>query len=77
MNLKQLWLRNNACFIEGRTIEVRGIMVHSTGANNPNLRRYLGPDDGHLGLNQNNNHWNNYHPEGMVMGPHPWVNNGS
>ena len=76
VNLKQLWLRNNACFIEGRTIEVRGIMVHSTGANNPNLRRYVGPNDGHLGLNQNNNHWNNYHPEGRVMGPHSWVNNG-
>ena len=76
VNLKQLWLRNNACFIEGRTIDVRGIMVHSTGANNPNLRRYVGPDDGHLGHNPNNNHWNNYHPEGRVMGPHPWVNSG-
>ena len=33
-------------------------MVHSTGANNPNLKRYVGPDDGLLGVNTNNNHWN-------------------
>ena len=32
-------------------------MVHSTGANNPWLKRYV-PDDGQLGYNQYNNHWN-------------------
>lgn len=36
----------------------RGIMVHSTGANNPNLRRYVQPDDGILGVNSNQNDWN-------------------
>ena len=36
----------------------RGIMVHSTGANNPNLRRYVQPDDGVLGSNANGNDWN-------------------
>ena len=36
----------------------RGIMVHSTGANNPNLRRYDQPDDGVLGVNSNQNDWN-------------------
>lgn len=36
----------------------KGIVVHSTGANNPNLKRYIGPDDGKLGKNQYNNHWN-------------------
>ena len=35
----------------------KGIMVHSTGANNPWLKRYV-PDDGRLGHNQYNNHWN-------------------
>ena len=30
-------------------------MVHSTGANNPWLKRYVGPDDGLLGKNQYNN----------------------
>ena len=33
-------------------------MVHSTGANNPNLRRYVQPDDGVLGVNSNQNDWN-------------------
>ncbi|MFR8335129.1 MAG: peptidoglycan recognition family protein [Oscillospiraceae bacterium] len=35
-----------------------GVMVHSTGANNPNLRRYVQPDDGILGVNPNDNDWN-------------------
>lgn len=34
------------------------IVVHSTGADNPYLRRYVAPDDGHLGANQYGNHWN-------------------
>ena len=33
----------------------KGIMVHSTGAENPWLKRYVGPDDGLLGKNQYNN----------------------
>jgi len=33
-------------------------MVHSTGANNPYLKRYVGPDDGLLGVNTYKNHWN-------------------
>lgn len=36
----------------------RGVMVHSTGAENPNLRRYVQPDDGMLGVNPNENDWN-------------------
>lgn len=39
-----------------------GIMVHSTGANNPNLKRYVGPNDGLLGENDSKNYWNVYHP---------------
>ena len=35
-----------------------GIVVHSTGANNPNLRRYVQPDDGRLGTHPYSNHWN-------------------
>jgi len=33
-------------------------MVRSTGANDPNLKRYVGLDDRLLGKNQYNNHWN-------------------
>lgn len=35
------------------------IVVHSTGANNPWLKRYVQPDDGLLGNNRYNNSWNN------------------
>jgi N-acetylmuramoyl-L-alanine amidase len=59
MNLHKLIFVNNPCFIAGKTIIPRGIMVHSTGANNPTLKRYVGPDDGLLGTNRYNNHWNN------------------
>ena len=46
------------CYKAGRTMVPKGVMVHSTGANNPNLRRYVQPDDGALGKNTGNNHWN-------------------
>lgn len=59
MNLHKLLLTNNRCYKAGVTINPKGIMVHSTGANNPNLKRYVGPDDGLLGNNQYGNHWNN------------------
>ena len=52
MNLQKLIFTENACYKAGRKITVKGIMVHSTGANNPWLKRYVGPDDGKLGKNQ-------------------------
>jgi hypothetical protein len=58
MNLRTQILTNNACYKAGRTITPKGIMLHSTGANNPWLRRYIAPDDGLLGKNEYNNHWN-------------------
>ena len=48
----------NRCYQAGRKITPSGIVVHSTGANNPYIKRYVGPDDGILGKNQYNNHWN-------------------
>lgn len=58
MNLKKLIFTNNRCYKAGKKITPKGIMVHSTGANNPWLKRYVGPDDGLLGRNTGNNHWN-------------------
>ena len=60
MNLHKLLLTNNDCYKAGKTMTPKGIMVHSTGANNPNLKRYVGPDDGLLGVNQYGNHWNQH-----------------
>jgi len=73
MNLRKLIFTNNACYKAGRKIKPKGIMVHSTGANNPSLRRYVGPDDGLLGKNQYNNHWNQDRPDGRQVCVHAFI----
>lgn len=73
MNLRKLILLNNEYYKAGRTIVPKGIMVHSTGANNPNLKRYVGPDDGLLGKNQYNNHWNQPRPGGRQVCVHAFI----
>lgn len=73
MNLRKLILTNNACYKADKTITPKGIMVHSTGANNPNLKRYVGPDDGLLGKNQYNNHWNQDKPDGRQVCVHGFI----
>lgn len=73
MNLHKLFLTNNACYKAERTIVPKGIMVHSTGANNPYLKRYVGPDDGLLGKNPYNNHWNQEKPDGRQVCVHAFI----
>ena len=58
MELKKCLLTKNDCYKKGQKITPKGIVVHSTGANNPTLKRYLAPDDGLIGVNKYNNHWN-------------------
>lgn len=58
LKITQYYLTKNDCYKAGRLIEPSGIVVHSTGANNPALKRYVGPDDGVLGKNKYDNHWN-------------------
>lgn len=58
MEIKQCILTNSSCYRENRRITPSYIIVHSTGANNKTLRRYVQPDDGILGRNNNNNDWN-------------------
>lgn len=66
------YLTNNACFIAGRTIKPTGIVVHSTGANNPNLRRYL-PGDDLIGYNEYNNDWDTPYPDGESKCVHAFI----
>ena len=73
MNLKKLIFTENECYKAGGKIKPKGIMVHSTGANNPFLRRYVGPDDGLLGANQYNNHWNQHRPSGRQVCVHAFI----
>lgn len=56
MRLRQQILTKNDCCKAGRTIAVKGVMVHSTGANNPKVARYV-PGNDELGRNTGGNHW--------------------
>ncbi|MGI6634169.1 MAG: peptidoglycan-binding protein [Christensenellales bacterium] len=47
----------NPCYQRGRSMRPFNILVHSTGANNPWLKRYVDAP-GVLGINKNGNHWN-------------------
>ena len=58
MNLHKLIFTKCDSYKAATKIKPKGIMVHSTGANNPNLKRYVSPDDGLLGKNTLGNHWN-------------------
>jgi N-acetylmuramoyl-L-alanine amidase len=73
MNLKTLFLTQNNCYKAGKRHTVKGIMIHSTGANNPWLKRYIGPDDGLLGNNPYNNHWNQPTPGGRSVCVHAFI----
>lgn len=70
MNLKECIFYDSACYKKNQKItKVTGIVVHSTGANNKTLKRYVQPstyDKNYdaiikdIGKNKNNNHWNKY-----------------
>lgn len=47
----------NPCYKSARRMTPMGILVHSTGANNPWMKRYVDAP-AVLGVNPNNNHWN-------------------
>ena len=56
MRIVQQYLTRNDCYRAGRTIRPQGVMVHSTGANNPSVARYV-PGDDVIGRNQYGNDW--------------------
>ena len=69
MNLRQCILTENDCYRANRWIKPAGVMVHSTGANNPNVSRYV-PGDDEIGRNRYDNHWNR---TGMTKCVHAFV----
>lgn len=61
------YMTNSTCYKNTVSMEIKGVLWHSTGANNPNLKRYVQPTDGAadydkfiklLGKNTNRNDWN-------------------
>lgn len=73
MDLRKCILTKNRCYIEGYDINVKGIMWHSTGANNPNIWRYVQPDDGKIGNNPYGTDWNQYKPGGDSVCVHAFI----
>lgn len=58
MEIITAYATKNDCYKKAQTMIPKGIVVHSTGANNPNLKRYVdAPEE--VGVNQYGNHWNN------------------
>lgn len=60
-------MKSSTCFKQTRKMAPRGILIHSTGANNPYLKRYVQPNNLNndkaylltiLGKNINGNDWN-------------------
>lgn len=73
MNLHTWFLTKNDCYKAGKTLNVQGLMLHSTGAPNTKLSRYVGPDDGLLGANPYGNHWNQPTPDGRQVCVHGFI----
>lgn len=69
MRILQTFQTKNRSYKKNRPITPVGILVHSTGANNRNLHRYV-DDVEHLGKNKYHNHWNSALATKSV---HAWI----
>ena len=70
LELTRYYMTGNECFQRGKFFSPTGVMLHSTGANNPRLSRYVQPNDGRLGENPYENHFNTLRPGGRKVCPH-------
>lgn len=58
MDIITAYATKNDCYKTATPLTPKGIVVHSTGANNPNLSRYVDCVE-ECGVNKYGNHWNN------------------
>ena len=72
-------MTNSTCFRQTSGMTIKGVLWHSTGANNPNLKRYVQPSDGDanyqqliqlLGKNTSGNDWNHM---ALMAGLNAWI----
>lgn len=63
---------NNLCYIAAQKMNPKGIVVHSTGANNPYLNRYVDAAE-EVGANLYGNHWNVAMPGGTKVCVHAFI----
>ena len=66
MRLLRQYLEHNDCFRAGKVMKPLGVMVHSTGANNPFVSRYV-PGDDVMGRNMAGNHWDRSNEEWKAL----------
>jgi hypothetical protein len=63
---------NNNCYKSAKLMTPEGVLVHSTGANNPYLKRYVDcPEE--FGINKYGNHWNVPKPGGKSKCVHGFI----
>ena len=67
MEIIQCYQTKNPCYRKGTPMKPVGIVVHSTGANNPHLCRYVDCPEW-LGVNRYGNHWNRPEAATLVHG---------
>lgn len=72
-------MTNSTCYQETRQMDIKGVLWHSTGANNPDLCRYVQPTEGapdydeairKIGKNTNGNDWNHHEVD---AGLNAWI----
>lgn len=72
MDIIKAHATKNLCYVAGRKMKPKGIVVHSTGANNPNLKRYV-DCPAEVGVNSYGNHWNTPMPDGRKACVHAFI----
>lgn len=82
MDMLKCFLKQNKYYAQPVKMTPTMIYVHSTGANNPNLKRYVQPseDDPNremllekIGINKNGNSWNSFTPGGRNVAVHAFI----
>lgn len=69
MEILQAYQTKNPSYTRNRSISPVGVFVHSTGANNKYLKRYVDAPD-RLGKNEYGNHWNQ---SSATKSVHAWI----
>ena len=75
----QCMMTNSTCYKGTRKMEVKGILWHSTGANNPNLKRYVQPSSSDPNYNQlmnmlgKNTYGNDWNHIAVQAGLNAWI----
>lgn len=49
---RECMMTNSSCYLNGEQITPKGIIIHSTGINNPYLKRYVQPSKSDINYNQ-------------------------